>query len=49
MIRYLLGGEPEEEMWQDIDLIFSDIPSGHWAYKYVALAMNGMSVYEVQF
>ena len=41
MIRYLLGGEPETEMWEYIEVSFSDIPSDNWAYKYVALATVG--------
>jgi hypothetical protein len=42
LIRYLLGGEPEDEMWQDIELKFSDVSRSDWAYKYVALAVSGM-------
>jgi hypothetical protein len=42
LIRYLLGGEPDDEMWQGISLTFSDVPRSAWAYKYIALAVNGM-------
>jgi hypothetical protein len=39
LIRYLLKGEPTDEMWQSIYLPFGDIAEGHWAYKYIALAV----------
>ncbi|MCL1974582.1 MAG: S-layer homology domain-containing protein [Firmicutes bacterium] len=42
LVRYLLAGEPEDQTWQDIKLSFSDIQSNNWAYKYVALAVNGL-------
>jgi hypothetical protein len=41
LIRYLLGGEPADEMWQYNDLKFSDITRGNWAYKYIVLAVRG--------
>jgi|GEM_PF-6237155 len=41
LIRYLLGGEPEDEMWQELSITFSDVPRDHWAYKYIVLAVNG--------
>jgi hypothetical protein len=41
LIRYLLGAEPEDAMWQGIELKFSDVVRSHWAYKYVALAVSG--------
>lgn len=42
LIRYLLGQEPSSEMWQNITLPFSDVYRQYWAYKYIALAVNGM-------
>jgi hypothetical protein len=41
MIRYLLGGEPADDMWKDIPVTFVDISRNHWAYKYLALAAVG--------
>jgi len=41
LVRYLLGGEPAGDMWQDSVLTFSDVARGHWAYKYIALAVKG--------
>jgi len=41
MVRYLLGGEPTEDMWEDIDFKLVDVPQSHWAYRYVALATAG--------
>jgi len=41
MVRYLLGGEPLDEMWATIELTFTDVQKSHWAYKYVALAVKG--------
>lgn len=41
LIRYLLGGEPTGDMWEDIELSLIDVPRSHWAYKYVALASAG--------
>ncbi|MCL1810188.1 MAG: S-layer homology domain-containing protein, partial [Clostridiales bacterium] len=40
LVRYLLGGEPEDSMWKDIKLTFTDLPGSNWAYKYVALAAH---------
>ena len=41
LIRYLLEGEPTDEMWQSIRLNFSDVSRNDWAYKYIALAVKG--------
>ena len=41
LVRYLLGGEPTDEMWATIELPFTDVLRSHWAYKYVALAAKG--------
>jgi len=41
LVRYLLGGEPADTMWQNANLTLSDVSSTHWAFKYVALAVNG--------
>ena len=41
MVRYLLGGEPTDEMWEDIDLPFTDTPRRHWGYRYAAMAVMG--------
>jgi hypothetical protein len=41
LVRYLLGEEPVDELWQDIELKFNDVTLGIWAYKYIALAVNG--------
>ena len=41
IVRYLLGGEPTDDMWEDIEMTLIDVPRDHWAYKYVALAMTG--------
>ncbi|MCL1981725.1 MAG: S-layer homology domain-containing protein, partial [Clostridiales bacterium] len=41
LVRYLLGGEPTDDMWQSLSITFTDVPSSHWAYKYVVLAVNG--------
>ena len=41
MVRYLLGGEPTDEIWQDIPEKFTDVAKTHWAYKYLALASTG--------
>ena len=43
LIRYLLGGEPADEMWEDINVSFTDVQRTHWAYKYLALATEGYS------
>jgi uncharacterized repeat protein (TIGR02543 family) len=42
LTRYLLGQEPTDELWQNIDLSFTDVSKSFWAYKYIALAVNGM-------
>ncbi|MCL1808142.1 MAG: S8 family serine peptidase [Clostridiales bacterium] len=39
--RYLLGGEPEDSMWKGIALTFTDLKDTNWAYKYIALAVEG--------
>jgi len=44
MVRYLLGDEPEDSVWKDIVLPFTDVPSDHWAYKYAAMAIAGYEV-----
>ncbi|MCL1981534.1 MAG: S-layer homology domain-containing protein, partial [Clostridiales bacterium] len=41
LIRYLLGKEPAESMWQDTTLALTDTSSTDWAYKYVVLAVDG--------
>ncbi|MCL1816598.1 MAG: S-layer homology domain-containing protein [Clostridiales bacterium] len=41
LIRYLLGGEPSDEMWRNLNITFSDVSTGAWAYKYIALAVKG--------
>jgi hypothetical protein len=41
LIRYLLPGEPAEALWLSISLAFEDVSNSHWAYKYVALAVEG--------
>jgi uncharacterized repeat protein (TIGR02543 family) len=41
MVRYLLTGEPTDDMWVDIPVAFIDLSRIHWAYKYVALATTG--------
>ena len=41
LVRYLLGGEPTDDMWEDIPVPFVDVSRSHWAYKYVALATTG--------
>ena len=45
LICYLLHGEPEDEMWQDLNITLSDVSVDHWAYKYIVLAVNGYSGY----
>jgi len=40
LVRYLLGGEPQDSMWQGAKLSFSDTPVSNWAYKYVVLAVG---------
>ncbi|MCL1816296.1 MAG: S-layer homology domain-containing protein [Clostridiales bacterium] len=42
LVRYLLLGEPNDEMWQKHSLTLNDIASSHWAYKYVVLAVKGI-------
>ena len=41
LVRYMLGGEPTDDMWKDISVTFGDISRSHWAYKYLALATVG--------
>jgi hypothetical protein len=41
LIRYLLGEEPTDAMWQSINLEFSDVARSDWAYKYIVLAVSG--------
>jgi hypothetical protein len=41
LIRYCLGGEPQDAMWQGKSITFTDVASGYWAYKYIVLAVNG--------
>jgi len=41
LVRYLLGGEPSDKMWEGHVLKFSDVPSGTWAYAYVTLSVSG--------
>ena len=41
LVRYLLGGEPVDEMWKNLRLSFSDVTKSQWAWKYIALAVNG--------
>jgi len=41
LVRYLLGGEPADSMWANINLSFTDVTKTNWAYKYIALAVNG--------
>jgi len=44
LVRYMLGGEPADEMWVNKSVIFTDISREHWAYKYVVLATTGFEV-----
>ena len=41
LVRFLLGDEPTDEMWENVILRFTDVSTGHWAYKYVVLSANG--------
>jgi len=41
LVRYLLGGEPSDEMWGEIVVPFSDVSRSHWAYRYIALSTTG--------
>jgi len=41
VVRYLLGGVPTDEMWENIVFKLTDVPRTHWAYEYVALATAG--------
>gem|GEM_PF-2229979 len=41
LVRYLIGKEPTDAMWQGIAPAFADVAQTHWACKYVALAVNG--------
>ena len=41
LIRYLLGGEPTEKMLEELEMPFSDVPMGHWAYGHILLAAHG--------
>ena len=41
LVRYLLGAEPEDRIWQNLKLTFTDVPPDLWAYKYTVLAVNG--------
>ena len=43
LVRYLLGGEPKNTLWQGIDLSFADTANTYWAYKYIVPAVNGCS------
>ncbi|MCL1809496.1 MAG: S-layer homology domain-containing protein [Clostridiales bacterium] len=47
LIRYLLGKEPPDAMWQGTALAFNDVVRTHWAYKYITLAVNGYTGTEV--
>ena len=46
MVRYLLDGEPDDEMILGIVLEFPDVPHTHWALSYVALTVTGSSEVE---
>jgi hypothetical protein len=48
LVRYLLGGEPEDAMWQNMTLTFTDVSRTYWAYKYVALSVNGYTHVSMQ-
>lgn len=41
LIRYLLGGEPTDDILEGLTESFSDVSSTDWAYKYILLAVNG--------
>ena len=41
LVRYLLGEEPTDDMWEEIVVSFTDVSHTHWAFKYVALATAG--------
>jgi len=41
MVRYLLGGEPTDEMWENIDVSFTDVRRDQWHFRYLALATQG--------
>ena len=41
LVRYLLGGEPSDNMWTNINVKLTDTPRTHWAYKYLAMATAG--------
>ena len=41
LIRYLLGGEPTDDMWQNVELEFTDVAHSNWAYKYIVPAVTG--------
>ena len=41
IVRYLLGDEPTDEICKNIEITFTDVPEGSWAYKYVTLSVNG--------
>ena len=37
----MIAGEPTDEMWEEIEVTFTDVQRTHWAFKYVALASVG--------
>jgi len=43
LVRYLLGGEPTDEMVNDDEITITDVPIDHWAFKYFALAVTGFA------
>ena len=43
LIRYLLDGEPTDEMLEGLTMPFLDVPKTYWAYKYVMLATHGFT------
>lgn len=44
LVRYMLGGEPSDDMWENIDIKLTDTPRTHWAFKYLALATAGLKL-----
>jgi len=41
MVRHLLTTDLTDEMWEGVNLRFTDVERAHWAYKYVVMAATG--------
>jgi len=44
LVRYVFGGPITDEMIEGVEINLTDVPSTHWAFRYVVLATVGFEV-----